>query len=143
MSNPTAIETTTTTTTPVVKKTTKKTAKKTTTAPVTPAPTATPEVKKAEKPAKPEIKVSDIKLPNGILIKPMKSATTFFNAARKACLKGRNLELTDAAKITDDRITILAKDYIITHHLGAMRAILKNVADTKDLQHLLSSYFKD
>jgi len=140
MSNPTAIETTTTT--PVVKKTTKKTAKKTTPTPVTLAPTATPEVKKVEKPAKPEIKVADIKLPSGIIVKEMKSATTFFDATRKACLKGRNLELTDSAKIKDDRITILDKDYITTHHLGAMRAILKSVVDTKDLQSLLSSYFK-
>ena len=125
----------TTTTLPAVVKTTpvKKTKK---------VETAKPEVKKIEKPAKPEIKVSDIKLPSGIIVKEMKSATTFFDATRKACLKGRNLELTDSAKIKDDRITILDKDYITTHHLGAMRAILKSVVDTKDLQHFLSSYFK-
>jgi len=124
----------TTTTLPAVVKPTP--IKKTTTK------TAKPEVKKVEKPAKPEIKVSDIKLPSGIIVKEMKSATTFFDATRKACLKGRNLELTDSAKIKDDRLTILDKDYITTHHLGAMRAILKGVADTKDLQTLLSSYFK-
>jgi len=125
----------TTTTLPAVVKTTpvKKTKK---------VETAKPEVKKIEKPAKPEIKVSDIKLPSGIIVKEMKSATTFFDATRKACLKGRNLELTDSAKIKDDRLTILDKDYITTHHLGAMRAILKGVVDTKDLQSLLSSYFK-
>jgi len=113
----------------------------------TPVATAkpAPEVKvapKAAKPAKPEIKVEDIKLASGIVIKPMKSATTFFNASQKACLKGRNLELTVADIIKDDRVTVLTKEYITTHHLGAMRAILKNVADTKDLQNLLNTYFK-
>ena len=109
--------------------------------PITPAPTATA-TPKVVKPAKPEIKVSEIKLGKEIIIKEMKSATTFFNASRKACLKGRNLELTMADVIKDDRVVVLTKEYITTHHLGAMRAILKNVADTKDLQNLLNLYFK-
>jgi len=139
MSNPTATDTTTTA--PVITKTAKKKAIPAPVPVVTPAPTATA-TPKAAKPAKPEIKVSDIKLGKEIIIKEMKSATTFFNASRKACLKGRNLELTMADVIKDDRVTVLTKDYITTHHLGAMRAILKNVADTKDLQALLNTYFK-
>ena len=101
------------------------------------------EVKEVVKVAKPEIVIKDLVLPKEIVVKEMKSCVAVTNAkGNKAYLKGHSLEISTDIPGLEDRTTYFKKDIIAKCHLGKSIGLIKNVADTKDLQNILKLFGK-
>ena len=101
------------------------------------------EIKAPVKEAKPEIVIKDLVLTKDITVKEMKSCVAVTNAkGNKAYLKGHSLEISTVIPGLEDRTTYFKKNIIEKCHLGNSIGLIKNVADTKDLQNILKLFAK-
>ena len=98
--------------------------------------------KKEEKAAKAEIVIKDLKLPKEIIVKVMTTCTSFVNAkGNKWYLKGRTLEITTPVAALSKRVEKFSKEVIEKCHLGHVTCCIRDIADTDDLQSILSKHF--
>jgi hypothetical protein len=87
------------------------------------------------------IDLNAVTLPKGVEMKPGKSAITFIRGEKKAVLKGRALEVTNTPK-TLKRIETYTEEIIEKCHLGAIKGVVRGVADAIDLTKILAAYYK-
>jgi hypothetical protein len=91
--------------------------------------------------AKPEIIIKDLVISKDITIKEMKTCVVITNTlGNKWYLKGHTLEITKPIPELADRTIIFSKEVIAKCHLGHVTCVIKNVADTKDLQSILKHF---
>jgi hypothetical protein len=88
------------------------------------------------------IVVSDLKLPAGVEVVTTKTAVRFQKGNKKAYLKGSNLEITNPLKELGKRMKAYSEQVIEKCHLGNVQAAIPAIADTVDLQKILTRYFK-
>lgn len=87
------------------------------------------------------INIKDVTLPKGVEVRSSKTAITFIRGDKKAVLKGRALEVTNTPK-TLKRIEAYSAEIIEKCHLGAIKGVVRGVADAVDLTKLLAAYYK-
>ena len=90
----------------------------------------------------PKIDVNALVLPNGVVMKVMKTAIRFDKNGKKAYLKGTNLEITNPIAALGNRVKRYSDVIIEKCHLGQVSASIPAVEDTVDLQKILNRYFK-
>jgi hypothetical protein len=88
------------------------------------------------------IDVSVLELPKGVEIVQKKTAITFIRGEKKAVLKGRALEITNPIKELGKRMERYSDEIIQKCHLGSVKAVVRGVNDTMDLQAILKKYYK-
>lgn len=87
------------------------------------------------------IDITAVKLPKGVEMVTKKTAITFIRGEKKAVLKGRALEVTNTPK-TLKRIEAYTDEVIEKCHLGAIKGVIRGVADAIDLTKILAAYYK-
>jgi len=102
--------------------------------------TATP-VKVTLLPGRTTLQTEGMELPKGVKLEIKKSFIKITGGTKTICLKGKLMEFNTVIKEMDPRLIILTPEIIKAKHLGTMKAILKGVADVKDLQEILVKYF--
>jgi hypothetical protein len=88
------------------------------------------------------IVIADLQLPKNVEVKENKTAITFVRGSKKAVLKGRALEITNPIKELGKRVERYSDDVIQSCHLGNIKAVIRGVKDTVDLQGILKKYYK-
>lgn len=88
------------------------------------------------------IVIKDVVLPKGVEVKQSKSATTFIRGEKKAVLKGRALEITNPIKELGKRVERYSAEVIESCHLGLIKAVIRGVEGTVDLNAILKKYYK-
>lgn len=88
------------------------------------------------------ITIADLSLPKGVEVKKNKTAITFVRGNKKAVLKGRALEITNPIKELGKRVERYSSEVIQNCHLGNIKAVIRGVKDTVDLQAILKKYYK-
>lgn len=88
------------------------------------------------------VDVKAISVPKGVEIEVTKSAIKFVKGAKKAYLKGSNLEITSPLKELGKRVRRYSAEVIEKCHLGSVQACIPGVAETVDLQKILNKYFR-
>jgi hypothetical protein len=87
------------------------------------------------------IDITAVTLPKGVEVRSGKTAITFIRGEKKAVLKGRALEVTNTPK-TLKRIKVYTEEIIEKCHLGAIKGVIRGVADAIDLSKILAAYYK-
>lgn len=87
------------------------------------------------------IDLKSVALPKGVEVRASKTAITFIRGDKKAVLKGRALEVTNTPK-TLKRIEAYSAEIIEKCHLGAIKGVIRGVADAVDLSKILGAYYK-
>jgi hypothetical protein len=87
------------------------------------------------------IDMSAVTLPKNVEMRTSKSAITFVRGEKKAVLKSRALEVTNTPK-TLKRIEVYSEEIIEKCHLGAIKGVIRGVADAIDLTKILATYYK-
>jgi hypothetical protein len=88
------------------------------------------------------IVIADLRLPKNVEMKENKTSVTFVRGNKKAVLKGRALEITNPIKELGKRVERYSDDVIQNCHLGNIKAVIRGVKDTVDLQGILKKYYK-
>jgi hypothetical protein len=88
------------------------------------------------------IVIEDLVLPKGVTVEQKKSSVTFIRGEKKAVLKGRALEITNPIKELGKRVERYSDEVIVSCHLGSIKAVIRGVSDTVDLNAILKKYYK-
>jgi len=88
------------------------------------------------------ININSLTLPKGVEVRKTKTAVTFHRGSKKAVLKGRALEITNPIKELGKRMEKYTAEIIEKCHLGSIKAVVRGVEDSVDLQKILVKYYK-